>query len=462
MVLYMLKQLFIKIWPVSKYQFEQSVKSLSEENKAMIAKNAEELQVDLNLLQSKLNEDLQEAKRQLKDEIDSSYQDLTEKIQESLQQYSRENKSLSDNLKDDLKKDIKEVRMAQYQKEQPLDIRFDRGYYASFDVSPSPKFQQDFLSLVRGLDKESVETVVLALQRLRYIQGAKWNTSDLYSEEEKIEARKIKEHFQKAVFPISDECFYYNGYMLPLNHFESCVFWDHCGVRELDNPEYFKDKDIIDAGAFIGSMLVMGIILFLSVLIKNSVMLLIAGIMIGYVTSSVISLLNFFSTAEGVHSYVIWGLGSFGGVSLQQLPFFACAALLGLICALLMVKPLNALLLGTRYAENLGINVRHVRALLLLITGLLTAVTTAFCGPVSFIGLAVPHIARLLLGTSNHNVLLPVTLVAGAVIALLCNLLCILPGELGTIPLNAVTPVIGAPVIIYVILRRRSIHYLDS
>lgn len=216
------------------------------------------------------------------------------------------------------------------------------------------------------------------------------------------------------------------------------------------------------AGAFIGAMLVMGIILFLSALIKNSVMLLIAGIMIGYVTSSVISLLNFFSTAEGVHSYVIWGLGSFGGVSLQQLPFFACAALLGLICALLMVKPLNALLLGTRYAENLGINVRRVRALLLLITGLLTAVTTAFCGPVSFIGLAVPHIARLLLGTSNHNVLLPVTLVAGAVIALLCNLLCILPGELGTIPLNAVTPVIGAPVIIYVILRRRSIHYLDS
>ena len=252
MVLYMLKQFFIKMWPISKPQLEQSVKSLSQENKVMIEKSAEKLQADLNLLQSKLNEDLQEIKKQLKDDIENSYQDLTEKIQKSLQLYGQENKSVSNSLKDDLKKDIKEVRMAQYQREQPLDIRFDRGYYASFDVSPSLKFQQDFLSLVRGLDKESVETVVLALQRLRYIQGVKWNTSNLYSEEEKIEARKIKEHFQKAVFPISDECFYYNGYMLPLNHFESCVFWDHCGVHELDNPEYFKDKDIIDAGAFIG------------------------------------------------------------------------------------------------------------------------------------------------------------------------------------------------------------------
>ena len=248
----MLKQFFIKMWPISKPQLEQSVKSLSQENKVMIEKSAEKLQADLNLLQSKLNEDLQEIKKQLKDDIENSYQDLTEKIQKSLQLYGQENKSVSNSLKDDLKKDIKEVRMAQYQREQPLDIRFDRGYYASFDVSPSLKFQQDFLSLVRGLDKESVETVVLALQRLRYIQGVKWNTSNLYSEEEKIEARKIKEHFQKAVFPISDECFYYNGYMLPLNHFESCVFWDHCGVHELDNPEYFKDKDIIDAGAFIG------------------------------------------------------------------------------------------------------------------------------------------------------------------------------------------------------------------
>lgn len=137
---------------------------------------------------------------------------------------------------------------------------------------------------------------------------------------------------------------------------------------------------------------------------------------------------------------------------MQQMPAFASVTLLGLLGALLLIKPLNALLLGDRYAENLGINIRAVRNWLLVITGLLTAVTTAFCGPVSFIGLAVPHMARMLLGTSNHHSLMPVTILCGAVVALLCNLLCVLPGESGIIPLNAVTPVIGAPVIIYVII----------
>jgi iron complex transport system permease protein len=214
-------------------------------------------------------------------------------------------------------------------------------------------------------------------------------------------------------------------------------------------------------GAFIGSMVVMGLILFFSTLIKSNIMLLITGITIGYITSSVISLLNFFSTAEGVHSYMIWGMGNFGGVSLDQLPYFTLFTCVGLLLAILLIKPLNALLLGTRYAENLGVNIRRTRNLLLIATGILTAVTTAFCGPVSFIGLAVPHIARLMLGTSNHNSLLPVTLLSGSVVALLCNLICILPGESGIIPLNAVTPVLGAPVIIYVIINQRRIQYFN-
>lgn len=208
-------------------------------------------------------------------------------------------------------------------------------------------------------------------------------------------------------------------------------------------------------GAFVGAMLVMALILFFSTLIKSNVMLLITGIMIGYIASSVIALLNFFATAEGVQSYMIWGLGNFGGVSLQQMPAFAAVTLLGLSGSLLLIKPLNALLLGERYAENLGVNVRRVRNGLLVVTGLLTAVTTAFCGPVSFIGLAVPHVARMVLGTANHRSLLPVTILCGGVVALLCNLLCTLPGEAGIIPLNAVTPFIGAPVIIYVILRQK-------
>ena len=143
------------------------------------------------------------------------------------------------------------------------------------------------------------------------------------------------------------------------------------------------------AGAFVGAMLIMGLILFFSTLLKSNVMLLITGIMIGYIASSAIALLNFFATAEGVQSYMVWGLGNFGGVSLQQMPAFALVTVAGLFGSLLLIKPLNALLLGERYAENLGINIRYVRNWLLVITGLLTAITTAFCGPVAFIGLAV-------------------------------------------------------------------------
>ena len=206
--------------------------------------------------------------------------------------------------------------------------------------------------------------------------------------------------------------------------------------------------------AFIGAMLVMMLIFFFSTIVRNHVMLLIIGIMIGYISNSAISLLNFFATDEGVRSYMVWGLGSFGGVSMKMMPVFASITLLGLAGSLMLIKPLNALMLGDRYAENLGINIIKVRNWLLIVTGILTAITTAFCGPVAFIGLAVPHIARLLLTTDNHRSLLPATTLMGAVIALLCNLITILPGESGVIPLNAVTPIMGAPVIIYVILKR--------
>ena len=209
-------------------------------------------------------------------------------------------------------------------------------------------------------------------------------------------------------------------------------------------------------GAFVGAMAVMGLLLFLSTLIRSNVMLLIAGIMLGYITSSAIALLNFFATAEGVQSYLVWGMGTFGGVSSATLPLFAIVVIVGLIGALLLVKPLNALLLGEYYAENLGVNTRRVRNLLLLVTGVLTAVTTAFCGPIAFIGLAVPHIARMWLGTVNHRMLLPFTILCGSAVALLCNLFCALPGRSGIIPLNAITPLIGAPVIIYVIVRQRT------
>ena len=205
--------------------------------------------------------------------------------------------------------------------------------------------------------------------------------------------------------------------------------------------------------AFLGAMVVMAIIFFFSTVVHNSIMLLIIGIMVGYISNSAISLLNFFATDEGVKSYMVWGLGSFGGVSMTNMPVFASVTIIGILGALVLVKPLNALMLGEQYAENLGVNIIRVRNWLLIVTGLLTAITTAFCGPVAFIGLAVPHIVRLQITTDNHRQLLPATLLCGAVVALVCNLICYLPGERGVIPLNAVTPLIGAPVIIYVIAR---------
>lgn len=205
--------------------------------------------------------------------------------------------------------------------------------------------------------------------------------------------------------------------------------------------------------SFVGAMAVTGIIFLFSTMVKNNVMLLIIGIMIGYVASSAISLLNFFATEEGVKSYMMWGMGSFGNVSMDDLPVFTCVSIVGLLSAVALVKPLNALLLGEQYAENLGVNTRRMRHLLLVVTGILTANVTAFCGPVAFIGLATPHVARLLLTTDNHRRVLPVTMLLGAVIALFCNLICYAPGENGIIPLNAVTPLLGAPVIIYVLLK---------
>ena len=206
--------------------------------------------------------------------------------------------------------------------------------------------------------------------------------------------------------------------------------------------------------AFVGAMAVTGIIFMFAQWVKSSVMLLIIGMMIGYLASSAIALLNFFATQEGVKSFTMWGMGNFGGVSLSQLPMFTGAIVIGLVGSILLIKPLNALLLGETYARNLGVNVRTMRSWLLVITGWLTAVTTAYCGPVAFIGLAVPHLARLVIGTDNHLQLLPITMAMGALIALLCQLVCVLPGSQGILPLNAVTPLIGAPVIIYIIWKR--------
>lgn len=214
-------------------------------------------------------------------------------------------------------------------------------------------------------------------------------------------------------------------------------------------------------GAFIGASIVLSLLLLFSSMVRNGTMLLIIGIMVGYLASSAISVLNFFATEQGVHSYVIWGLGNFSGVTMHQLPIYSVAIIIPLIWSVFMSKPLNALLLGTRYAENLGINIKRTRNQLFIITGLLTAVVTAFCGPIGFIGLVVPHVARLMLRSSNHNYLIPATILAGADMALLCTLISVLPTSVGILPINSITPIIGVPIIIYIIFNRKKILYFN-
>lgn len=209
------------------------------------------------------------------------------------------------------------------------------------------------------------------------------------------------------------------------------------------------------AAAFAGAMAVMAIILFSSTLVRDGVMLLVIGIMVGYLSSSVVTLLNYSATEQGIRSFMLWGMGSLDGVTPSLLPLYVTITLAALVLSLLMVKPLNLLSLGDNYARNLGLNTRRARNYALLLTGLLTAVVTAYCGPIAFIGLAVPHIARLLTVTDDMRRLLPITMLTGAVVTMACHLLCFVPGEAGSLPLNAVTPLIGAPVIIYVIIRKR-------
>ncbi|MDE6144051.1 MAG: iron ABC transporter permease [Muribaculaceae bacterium] len=210
----------------------------------------------------------------------------------------------------------------------------------------------------------------------------------------------------------------------------------------------------IVAGAIFGSMLIMGILIALSSIVRDNLMLLIAGIMTGYLTSSVVTLLSSMSSAIGIQGYVMWGMGSFSDVSLTQLPWFSMIVALGLVMAMTLAKPLNILLLGDNYARNLGINVTRVRNMMLISTGVLTGVVTAYCGPVAFVGMAIPHVSRIYFRTDNHWVLIPATMLTGAIMTLACNAASTVP-ENFVIPINALTSLIGVPIILAVILRRK-------
>lgn len=217
----------------------------------------------------------------------------------------------------------------------------------------------------------------------------------------------------------------------------------------------FFGNTALTLAAIIGAMSVMAIIVYLSQRVRGNATLLIVGVMIGYIASAIIGVLKYFSSEEDIRAYVIWGLGSFARVTGGQVYVFVGLMCILLPLSMLLAKPLNMLLLGEMYAVNLGLNIKRTRLLIISSAGILTAIVTAYCGPIMFLGLAVPHICRGLFRRSDHRILLPATLFCGADLALICNLIARLPGFEGALPINSVTALIGAPVALWVLLRRK-------
>lgn len=210
--------------------------------------------------------------------------------------------------------------------------------------------------------------------------------------------------------------------------------------------------------AIFGSGLVLFLVLFVARKVQSGMTLLILGLMFGYATGALVSVLLYFSIDDRIQAYISWTFGSFGGVTWRQLQVMAPAILLGLVGGHLLMKPLNALLLGETYARSLGLNVHHARLGIIGSSAVLAGVVTAFCGPIGFLGIAVPHLCRSLFHTSDHRLLLPAVSLMGATLALGADIIAGLPGSQLTLPLNAVTALLGAPVVIWVILRQRNLR----
>ena len=211
----------------------------------------------------------------------------------------------------------------------------------------------------------------------------------------------------------------------------------------------------LSVAAIAGSLSIMALIVFVSQKVRGNVTLLIIGVMIGYVANAVIGVLKFFSVEEDIRAYVIWGLGSFSRVSGDQMMVFVCIMLVLLPLSFLLIKTLNLLLLGDAYARNLGLNIKRARLLVITCSGVLVAIVTAYCGPIVFLGLAVPHLCRGLFRSSDHRILMPSSLLVGASLALVCNLIARMPGFEGALPVNSVTALVGAPVVMSVLFNKR-------
>ena len=217
----------------------------------------------------------------------------------------------------------------------------------------------------------------------------------------------------------------------------------------------FMGEIALTMAAIIGALSIMALIVYVSQKVHGNVTLLIIGVMIGYVANAVIGVLKFFSVEEDIRAYVIWGLGSFARVSGNQMMVFVCIMAVLLPLSFLLIKTLNLLLLGDAYARNLGLNIKRARLQVIACSGVLVAIVTAYCGPITFLGLAVPHLCRGIFRSSDHRILMPASLLAGAALALLCNLIARMPGFEGALPVNSVTALVGAPVVVSVLFKKR-------
>jgi iron complex transport system permease protein len=211
----------------------------------------------------------------------------------------------------------------------------------------------------------------------------------------------------------------------------------------------------LSVAAIAGALSVMALIVYISQKVRGNVTLLIIGVMIGYVANAVIGVLKYFSVEEDIRAYVIWGLGSFSRVSGDQVMVFTSIMAVLLPLSFLLIKTLNLLMLGDNYARNLGLSIKRSRLLVITCSGVLVAIVTAYCGPIMFIGLAVPHLCRGIFNSSDHRVLMPGTLLTGAALALSCNLIARMPGFEGALPINSVTALVGAPVVAWVLFSKR-------
>lgn len=206
--------------------------------------------------------------------------------------------------------------------------------------------------------------------------------------------------------------------------------------------------------AIVGAMLVLALLLALGRMVRSQITLLIVGMLLSYLASAIITLLGYYASAQGLQQLLVWGMGDFGNVGLQWLPIYTLFIIIGLLATLWLIKPLNGWMQGEQYARNLGINLSRTRLVLLLVTGWLAAITTAWCGPIAFVGLAMPHVARMLFRTDDHRRLLPASMLLGALCCSLCLWLSTRPDGGTLLPINALTPIFGIPIILYVMLKK--------